>query len=143
MNDGIGQRIKDKRIALKMTLIELGDRVGVGASTVRKWETGYIKDMRSDKIQKVAAALEVTPAYLMGWEVDPETVKRVSELLQNDTRTTITPPPMDGSFAPRMLQPKPSKEEIELVRIYNALSVRGRMTLLSTAMELEEKETEE
>ena len=68
MVENMGQRIRDRRIALELTLDELGKRVGVGASTVRKWETGYIKDMRSDKIQKVADALDVTPAYLMGWD---------------------------------------------------------------------------
>ena len=68
MVENMGQRIRDRRIALELTLDELGKKVGVGASTVRKWETGFIKDMRSDKIQKVADALDVTPAYLMGWD---------------------------------------------------------------------------
>ena len=57
MVENMGQRIRERRIALELTLDELGKKVGVGASTVRKWETGYIKDMRSDKIQKVAEAL--------------------------------------------------------------------------------------
>ena len=64
----IGQKIKTLREEKGMTLEELGNKVGVGKSTVRKWETGMIANMRRDKIAKVASALETSPAYLMGWE---------------------------------------------------------------------------
>ena len=40
--------------------------VGVGASTVRKWETGYIKTLRTDKMQKLSQHLDTTVDYLMG-----------------------------------------------------------------------------
>ncbi len=63
----MGQKIGALRKDRNLTLAELGAKVGVGASTVRKWETGFIENIRSDKIQKLAAALETTPAYLMGW----------------------------------------------------------------------------
>lgn len=51
-----GDKIHYLRTKLGLTLQELGDKVGVGASTVRKWETGYIKSLRTDKMQKLAAA---------------------------------------------------------------------------------------
>ncbi len=66
-----GDRIKNRRIELGLTLEELGKRVGVGKSTVRKWETGYIANMRRDKIAKLADALDVSPLYIMGIE-NPE-----------------------------------------------------------------------
>ncbi|MCQ2317234.1 MAG: helix-turn-helix domain-containing protein [Bacteroidales bacterium] len=71
----IGEKIKQLRTEKDMTLEELGNIVGVGKSTVRKWECGMIANMRRDKIAKIAGALGVTPAYLMGWEeieVSPE-----------------------------------------------------------------------
>ena len=46
----IGKRIKELRLAKGMTLEELGNKVGVGKSTVRKWETGIIENMRRDII---------------------------------------------------------------------------------------------
>lgn len=64
----IGQKIKTLREEKGMTLEELGAKVGVGKSTVRKWETGMIANMRGDKIVKVAKALGTDPSYLMGWE---------------------------------------------------------------------------
>ena len=64
----MGEKIKTLREQRGMTLEELGNKIGVGKSTVRKWETGMIANMRRDKIAKVANALGVDPAYLMGWE---------------------------------------------------------------------------
>lgn len=63
-----GQRIKQLRLEKNMTLEELGNKVGVGKSTVRKWENGIIANMRRDKIAKLASALECSPAYLMDWK---------------------------------------------------------------------------
>lgn len=63
----MGEKIKYLREKAGMTLEELGQKVGVGKSTVRKWETGQIANMRRDKISKIANALDVSPAYLMGW----------------------------------------------------------------------------
>ena len=134
MSENIGTRIKDRRIALRMTLSELGAKVGAGASTVRKWETGYIKDMRSDKIQKVAKALNVTPAYLMGWD-ESQNVK-VDEVHTNNGMIgqANAPVTINGNGVPIHF----SKEEAELLRIYKELGVKDRMKLLSTAMGLEE-----
>lgn len=64
MND----KIKSLRKLQGLTLQEVGDAVGVGKSTVRKWESGDIENMRRDKIAALAKALHTTPAYLMGWE---------------------------------------------------------------------------
>ena len=68
----MGQKIKFHREKLGMTLEDLGNKVGVGKSTVRKWETGMIANMRRDKISKIADALEISPAYLMGWTENPD-----------------------------------------------------------------------
>ena len=64
----MGKKIEALRREQGMTLEELGDKVGVGKSTVRKWENGMIANMRRDKIAKIAEALGVSPASLMGWE---------------------------------------------------------------------------
>lgn len=64
----MGQKIYNLRVQKGLTLEELGNMVGVGKSTVRKWENGIIANMKRDKILKVSEALDTTPAYLMGWE---------------------------------------------------------------------------
>ena len=77
-----GEKIKMLRLQQGLTLEQVGDRVGVGKSTVRKWESGQIANMRRDKIAALAKALGVTPQYLMGWtEPKGEEADREAELL--------------------------------------------------------------
>ena len=72
----MGEKIYYLRTKNSMTLEELGNKVGVGKSTVRKWENGMIANMKRDKILKVAEALNTTPAYLMGWDEVKEEPKK-------------------------------------------------------------------
>lgn len=73
MEKGMAQRIKSLRQEKGLTLEQVADVVGVGKSTVRKWETGMIANMKRDKIADLAKALGTTPAYLMGWEEEDAT----------------------------------------------------------------------
>ena len=86
----IGQKIKVLREKNGLTLEQVGSAVGVGKSTVRKWETGIIANMRRDKIAALARVLHTTPAYLMGWEED-----QVTNLYKIETRRF----PLLGSIA--------------------------------------------
>lgn len=70
MND-VNNRLALRRKELKLTLEEVGDMVGVGKSTVRKWETGDIANMGRDKIALLSKALKVSPLYIMGIEDNP------------------------------------------------------------------------
>ena len=67
MEEGMAQRIKALRLEKGLTLEQVADVVGVGKSTVRKWETGMIANMKRDKIAGLAKALGTTTDYLMGW----------------------------------------------------------------------------
>ncbi len=57
--------LKERRLELHLTLEEVGALVGVGKSTVRKWETGDIANMKIDKINALARALRVSPSSLL------------------------------------------------------------------------------
>lgn len=124
----MGDRIHFLRTDLGLTLQELGDKVGVGASTVRKWETGFIKTLRTDKMQKLAAALNTSVDYLMGWTENNVSVNSVGTnngvIGQNSGEIHITQ--------------ERSKEEAELLRIFNSLDVKGRSKLMAFAWSLEE-----
>ena len=69
---GMAQKIKELRQERGLTLEQVANVVGVGKSTVRKWETGMIANMKRDKIAALAQALGTSPAYLMGWEDEDE-----------------------------------------------------------------------
>ncbi len=82
----IGDKIKLLREQNHLTLEQVGKDVGVGKSTVRKWETGAIANMRRDKIALLAKALHTTPAYLMGWEEETPAIKPVEHKLTNNEK---------------------------------------------------------
>jgi len=73
----MSEKIQALRKERGLTLEAVGDAVGVGKSTVRKWECGDIKNMRRDKIAKLAEALGVTPGYLMGWDDKPNDTQMI------------------------------------------------------------------
>ena len=64
----LGDKIKARRLELGLTLEDVGNLVGVSKSTVAKWETGYIENMRRDKIALLAQALRVSPLWILGME---------------------------------------------------------------------------
>lgn len=125
----MGDKIHFLRVDLNLTLQELGDKVGVGASTVRKWETGYIKTLRTDKLQALAEALNTSVDYLMGWTENSVQVGNVG------TNNGVIG---QNSGEIHVAQER-SKEEAELLRIFNGLDVKRRMELLMTAIRLEDE----
>lgn len=67
----IMNRMKAKREELDMSYQTLSEKVGISKSTLQRYETGYIKNMPVDKLEIISKALNVSPAYLMGWEESP------------------------------------------------------------------------
>ncbi|MBR5826635.1 MAG: helix-turn-helix domain-containing protein [Clostridia bacterium] len=61
MSNDIGKIIHSQRTALGLTLEEVGNAVGVGKSTVKKWEDGFISNMKRDKIALLAEVLQISP----------------------------------------------------------------------------------
>ena len=60
-----GEKIKARRVELGLTLEDVAIKCGVGKSTVRKWETGFIANMRRDRIALLAQALDVDVNYIL------------------------------------------------------------------------------
>lgn len=63
----IGERIKKIRKQKKLTLVELGEKIGLKKSTISRYEKNDI-NIPSDKLEKIAHALNVSPQYLLGFE---------------------------------------------------------------------------
>lgn len=68
--------LKDRRAALGLSLDAVGKAVGVNKSTVQRWESGGIDNVRQDKIVALANILQVTPNYILGLEDLPEEGKK-------------------------------------------------------------------
>lgn len=66
----IGDIMHARRQELGLTLEEVGDYVGVGKSTVRKWEHGEIENMKRDKIALLSKILKLSPLTFITGEVE-------------------------------------------------------------------------
>lgn len=66
--------LKNQRVKLGLTMLEVAQRVGVSEGTVSRWESGDIANMRRDKIMALSKALQIPPATIMGWESDDQDV---------------------------------------------------------------------
>ena len=64
----IHKRIAARRKELGLTLTEIASFVGVNKGTVSRWESGGIENMRCDKLERLAAILQVSPLSIMGWK---------------------------------------------------------------------------
>lgn len=65
--DPMGERIKALRIERDMTQEELAKKIGVQKSTIAKYETGRVSNLKRSTIQKIVEIFEVSPSYLMGF----------------------------------------------------------------------------
>lgn len=62
----IGNRIKQRRLSLGLTLGEVASKIGVAISTIQRYEAGTISKIKLPVIQAIAGALSVNPAWLIG-----------------------------------------------------------------------------
>lgn len=54
--------LKERRLELGLTMLEVANAVGVSEATISRYESGDIKNMRRDRIVKYARILNVEPA---------------------------------------------------------------------------------
>ena len=72
----------EKRKEKNLTLEQLGKKVGVSKGTVKKWESGYIKNMRRDKILRLSQALDVSPMEILLSSDSKKIKKKATEHLR-------------------------------------------------------------
>lgn len=70
----IGNRIKSAREKRGLTQEELGAKCGTTKQTIFKYETGVVTNIPTTRIQQIADVLQVSPAYLMGWESEDSAI---------------------------------------------------------------------
>ena len=68
MSNLMGQRIKQCRLHMRMTQEELGNRLGVQKSAIRKYEKGIVDNIPRSRIALMAEIFGVDPVWLMGFE---------------------------------------------------------------------------
>lgn len=83
--------LKEKRLEKNMTLEQVGNLIGVGKSTVRKWENGMIENMGRDKIILLSRALNISPLDILEMNIDDgkEDIKDIYLRLNEDNQAIV------------------------------------------------------
>lgn len=83
--------LKEKRLEKNMTLEQVGNLIGVGKSTVRKWENGMIENMGRDKIILLSRALNISPLDILEMNVDDgkEDIKDIYLRLNEENQAIV------------------------------------------------------
>ena len=82
----LGDKIKFARERAGLTQEELGKKCATTKQTIYKYETGVVTNIPLDRLQRMADALDVSAAFLLGWE-DEEQPTDLGEL--SDAEITI------------------------------------------------------
>lgn len=77
----VGHRIKEARERKRITQEELGEMCGTTKQTIFKYENGVVTNIPFDRFERIAECLDVSPAYLMGWEEEKKTTELPPGLL--------------------------------------------------------------
>lgn len=74
-----GKKVRDRRLELGMTMEELGKKIGVNKTTVKRYEENQISSMPYLTFFKLLVALQTTPAHILPKE-EYELIERNDEL---------------------------------------------------------------
>nr|DAG05025.1 MAG TPA: helix-turn-helix domain protein [Siphoviridae sp. ctuy39] len=83
----IGQRIKNRRICLGLSVDEVALKLGKNRATIYRYEKDDIKDLPITVLEPLANVLETTPADLMGWGGSSD--KDIENVFANDNLGNI------------------------------------------------------
>lgn len=113
----IGDRIRAERERMGLTQEELGAKCGTTKQSIHKYESGTVTNIPLDRVERIACALEISPARLLGWdEVSYDTLKSTAlEMAQTAAVSAF------------------SAEARALAEDYDTLDLWGRRTLRAVA----------
>lgn len=116
--------LKSRREELGLTMKELADSVGVSESTISRWESGDIANMRRDKIVALAKALSISPSVIMEWDDDKryytneETARLAQEAFEDSDMRILLSAKMD-------LRPDDFKMVVDMVKRFKETNPNG------------------
>lgn len=61
----MGQKIRSKRLEYNLTMEELAEKIGANKSSISKWESGEVANIKRTYILKMAQVFHCKPSWLM------------------------------------------------------------------------------
>lgn len=111
--------IKNRRLQLNMTQTELAMKVGYrDKGSISRIENGSI-DLTQSQIERFAKALECTPAYLMGWDDNDNSLSETSQFIDK----------LKDALKISVVLDLNSEEE-QIIKNYRKLDERGKKHIL-------------
>ena len=95
----IGQRIKARREEFGISAEDLGQKIGKAKTTIYRYELGLIEKMPTSVLEAIAAALQTSPAYLMGWTENKSLSSWQAQNFDNISPVQTQRVPMLGEIA--------------------------------------------
>ena len=89
MDASLSKLIREKRLEMGMTMKQLGQRVGVTAATVSRWESGEIATLKAKTIQQVADALHLSPLTFIGKDMSRVDIVKIPIVRHVVTGTSV------------------------------------------------------
>ena len=115
----IGERIKERRKELGISVDELAARLGKNRATIYRYESNEIEKLPTTVLEPLAKALGVSPGYLMGWKQSTDG--------SDSTDSTIAKedPPLDKTeseilILARKTKDLPESDRKKLVKIFES-----------------------
>ena len=116
----MGERIRTLRKQHRMSMEELGSKIGVGKSAILKYENGSVENLPRSTIEKMAILFGVSPAYLMCFDEWDKNSEHLS----------------DEVILIERIQAKWGKGMVEIMHNYYELNEDGQTTLLNISESL-------
>lgn len=128
----VGKRIQARRKELNMTVEELAKRLNKNRTTVYRYEKGDIENLPLDALKPLAEILETSPAYLMGWEDEPNedvaTVGDLLKLIRVQLNVSIEEFARNLGISPEKLRVYESGEKYTPIKIINMIADYYRLS---------------
>lgn len=116
----MGERIRTLRKQHRMSMEELGSKIGVGKSAILKYEKGEVENLPRSTIEKLAIIFGVSPSYLMCFDQWDENSEHLSDEVKLIER----------------IQTKWGKNMVAMMQHFSELNEDGQKALLDVAESL-------
>lgn len=112
-----GEKLKERRKSLQLTLKEVAAAVGVAEATVQRWESGNIHTIRADRLTKLSLVLGVPVEELTSW------------FDQSDVRSNSLPSPYSEEHISQYIKEKYGLDSLDLLSQISPLSKTEKIEL--------------